>query len=244
MTISLPDCISRLVASSSTPLSKECEENVIALMELRDNSVHYVNVSLDFSRSVQELGTASLRNFINLCGEWFPDEMDLERFNFYLMPLAFMRDVTESDLISLEDNDGDEANFVKYIRKVFAETNNDPSAKYAFSLGIDVKFKKAKTGEVFSVQLSNDPKAVKVQLSTEQIRDKFPYTHTTLCAQLRKRYTDFKLNTLNAKLKEVKNNSKYSYHHSHNLDNPKGSGQWRYPSSILEYFDKIFTRKK
>lgn len=241
MTISLPECLLRLSSSPAVSLSKECHENVIALMELRDNSVHYVNVSLDFSRSVQELGTASLRNFINLCGEWFTDDLDLERFNFYLMPLAFMRDIKESDLIALEESEGDESNFVKYIRKVFNETNNEPSGKYAFSLGIDVKFKKAKTGETLAVQISNDPKAMKVQLSADQIRDKFPYTHTSLCTLLRKRYVDFKLNTLNSQLKEIKRQAKYCYHHSYNLDNPKGSGQWRYASSIVELFDKTFT---
>ena len=62
--------------------------NIQALIELRNSSVHFYNSSPNFTQKLQEIGAASLENFVSLVSEWF--NRDLNEFNFYLMPLSFV----------------------------------------------------------------------------------------------------------------------------------------------------------
>ena len=58
-------------------------DNLVALAEIRDNSIHFVNDDFLLSLKVQELGTASLQNYLYLVKQWFGDK--LSGYNFYLM---------------------------------------------------------------------------------------------------------------------------------------------------------------
>lgn len=54
------------------------------LIEIRNESVHFVHNDLALSAKVQAIGTASLKNFMTLAMNWFG--YDFQKFNFYLMP--------------------------------------------------------------------------------------------------------------------------------------------------------------
>ena len=62
--------------------------NIQALLELRDSSIHFYNRSGAFPVRLQEIGTASLKNFVAATKAWFG--RDMSEFNFYLMPLSFV----------------------------------------------------------------------------------------------------------------------------------------------------------
>jgi hypothetical protein len=62
--------------------------NIQAMLELRDSSIHFYNRSGAFPVRLQEIGTASLRNFVTAAKAWFG--RDMSEFNFYLMPLSFV----------------------------------------------------------------------------------------------------------------------------------------------------------
>ena len=68
-------------------LDERCKANLDLLTEIRDNAVHFVNKTLNFSRRVQEIGTASLRNYVSAISDWFG--LDLSEYNFFLMPMSF-----------------------------------------------------------------------------------------------------------------------------------------------------------
>ncbi len=68
-------------------LEKPCFDNIQALIEVRDNSAHFVNKDLYFGRRILEIGTASLRNYVHLATEWF--QLNLSKYNFFLMPISF-----------------------------------------------------------------------------------------------------------------------------------------------------------
>lgn len=62
--------------------------NIQALLEMRDSSIHFYNRSGAFPVRLQEIGAASLKNFVAATKNWFG--RDMSEFNFYLMPLSFI----------------------------------------------------------------------------------------------------------------------------------------------------------
>jgi hypothetical protein len=76
-----------MVADKKTGLEKAAQENLLALVEIRDNAAHLINKDPYIGRRVQEVGTASLRNYLLLTASWF--KLDLSQYNFFLMPISF-----------------------------------------------------------------------------------------------------------------------------------------------------------
>lgn len=159
------------------------------------------------------------------------------------MPLAFVREITNADILDLNVSPNEEAKFLEYVKQTYSETENDPKNKYAFALSLDVRFRKSKTDKNVAIQIvHNDPTAMKVELSDEQVHSHFPYTYHPLREICSERYSDFKQSIFNDKIKLFKQSSKLSYERRLDPKNPRTSKQYRYASGVLEELDKIFTR--
>ena len=103
--------------------------NIMALIELRDSAIHFYNYSLKFNVRIQEIGTASLKNYVSLYKKWF--NKDLSEFNFYLMPLSFVQARKESDVLLLN---AEEKNFFKYVDELEESSSSD--SEYSIALNI------------------------------------------------------------------------------------------------------------
>lgn len=66
MTIGTAKAMDLLIESGDTHLVGAGQENITILQEIRDNAVHFRNRDHLLSNKVQEVGTASLRNYLNL----------------------------------------------------------------------------------------------------------------------------------------------------------------------------------
>lgn len=84
-------------------IEKAVIDNLIALTEIRDNSIHFVNDDLLLSTKIQELGSASLQNYLQLVSAWYGNV--LSGYNFYLMPLSFFRDFNEAPGVALNSRE-------------------------------------------------------------------------------------------------------------------------------------------
>jgi hypothetical protein len=51
--------------------------NLEALLEMRDSSIHFYNRSGPFSMRLQEIGAASLKNFVAACKSWFGRDLSI-----------------------------------------------------------------------------------------------------------------------------------------------------------------------
>ena len=116
----------------ATPVKK----NVAALCEVRDCAVHFYNRHSLFAIRLQEIGSASVRNFVKVCQDWF--SYDLSRYNFYLMPLSFFPASGTHDGIVLNR---EEKNLVRYIEMMDAA--NDPDSGYAVTVNVELKFSRS-----------------------------------------------------------------------------------------------------
>ncbi len=214
-------------------------DNLISLTEIRDNSIHFVNDDLLLALKVQELGSASLQNYLHLVSDWFGDV--LSGYNFYLMPLSFFRDFNEAPGFALNKNERKVLEFIKNTEKQYDK--EEEIGKYNLTLRIDVKFQKVKSTSGLPVQITNDPNATAVMLSEEDITDKYPWDYDILSTRLSKRYSNFKMNKKYHRIrKNLENNKKFAYHRLLNPKNPNGGKKIFYNPNIQKEFDKHYTK--
>ena len=75
-----------------------------------------------FAQRLQEFGAASVKNFAAAAADWF--KRDLSEFNFYLMPLSFVRLPSRAQAVVLNP---EEKNFLAFVEGLEAK-QDDPAA--------------------------------------------------------------------------------------------------------------------
>ena len=227
-----------IVEDYGVKIDKAVKDNLIAMTEIRDNSIHFVNDDLSLALKIQEIGTASLQNYLHIVKEWFGDV--LSGYNFYLMPLSFFRDFSTANGVSLNTS---EKRLLQFIKETEKEHDEEGVKDFNLTLRIDVKLQKVKSTSGLPVQITNDPTAQKVTLSEEDVTDKYPWDYHILTTRLRKRYSDFKVNADYHNLrKELEKNQNYAHVRFLNPKNPNGGKKTLYNPNIQKEFDKHYTQ--
>ena len=103
----------KLLEDTESGLERGCHDNILALVEIRDNAAHFVNKDLYLGRRVLEVGTASLRNYLQLVTEWF--QIDLSMYNFFLMPISFYHGFEAAEPVSLSSYPDQIQRLLKYL---------------------------------------------------------------------------------------------------------------------------------
>jgi len=160
-------------------------ENISLLMEVRDNAIHFHNVGRDLHKRVQEIGAAALRNFAFAAKQWF--SCDLSQYKFALMPIAFETPAGVIQTIFANETTGAAANVVKLL--------SDQERKFSFEVGkpfnvgveVELRFVRKADPQAMPVIVSpNDPNAIRVTLTEEDVLKRYPLDYRTLCKALRK----------------------------------------------------------
>jgi len=239
LSINLFEAYNIITREFGLKIDKAVHDNLLALTEIRDNSIHFINNDINIAIKIQEIGTASLQNYLHLVNEWFGNV--LAKYNFYLMPISFFRDFNQASGISLNTK---EKNLLNYIRKVEEKYDQKDVSNYNLTLRIDLKFQKVKSTTGLPVTISpNDPTATIVQLSEEDINDKYPWNYDVLTTRCSKRYSDFKINTKYHKLrKKFELDQIYAYQRLLDPSNPNSSKKTFYNSNILKEFDQHYIK--
>src|SRR5271154_1778439 len=77
-------------------------------------AIHFINASPRLSKQVLEIGTACLRNFIELGKQWL--KLDLSSYSLYLMPIGFLPSA-EATAISLAQDEQKVVNYLATLMK-------------------------------------------------------------------------------------------------------------------------------
>lgn len=214
-------------------LSKSIRSNIEALIELRDNSIHFINMK-SISKPVQELGFATIRNYMNFIKEK-NIEIDLTDYNFYLMPLAYIDKKIDINSISTDET----KRYIEYIKGLMASKTEDD---YDIAISIDVNFNKSSTLDAIPVTLSKD--GMPIYLSDDQMRSRFPLTYKEVTRKCKTRYRDFKQNKVfNGYMKSIKEDIHLAHERKLDEKNPKSAKTTFYSSNIWQELDKYYTRK-
>lgn len=237
-TIGLGKAIVVLDGKAMDRLPAVVKTNLDGLIEVRDNACHFINEAIALAKRVQELGTACILNYVNLVKKWFGD--DLTRYNFFLMPIGFIKAPTHASAVTLTQN---EKNLLAYLISLDQTTTGTENDDFSVSLRVDLSFHRQKVEGAVPVQVTTDPTATKVILSEEDIRQQYPWDYDALTTRLSSRYADFKLNQKYHNIrKSLQTGPKFV--HTRFLDpaNPKSAKKDYYNPNILQLFDQHYTR--
>jgi len=238
-TMSLSYLVSTLDKDASTRLSPAIKSNLDALTEIRDNAIHFVNPCPQLSKRVLEIGTASVRNYIDLAQKWF--EEDFSEYSLFLMPIGFVPGPGTITGISPSE---DELRVLEYIESLITEHDYEKSGGYSVAIEIDISMKRTSGDSMVEVALSDDPNAIQVHLSEEDIRKKYPWDYEELSNRLCNRYVDFvRNNKYHSIRKPLHNDPKYVKVRMLDPGNPNSSKKNFYNPNILRVFDRHYTKK-
>lgn len=241
MTIGIDSCID-VLTKNGIAIPDPVRKNLEALTEIRDNAVHYINASPQLSKQVLEIGTACLRNFIELGKLWM--DLDLSSYSLYLMPIGFLP-LEAATAMTISNH---EQKVVNYLAGVIKNGYGAPDQDYHVSLDVNISFKRISVTSAAAVIVTNDPtdpNATKVTLSEEDIRKQYPWDYATLTQKLSNRYMDFKGNAkYHALRKKIVANPQFMKTRFLDPDKTSGLRKDFYNPNIVAEFDKSYTRKK
>lgn len=212
--------------------------NLQALIEMRDTSVHFYNHGSAFSIRLQEIGAASLRNFVALVVQWF--ERDLSEFNFYLMPLAFVAPPANVKALVLNR---EEKKFLSFV-DTLEDSAGLGDERFSVSVNVEVKYTRSKAKDALRFRFSRDSEAIEVQLTEEQFRNRYPLDYKELTQKCRERFADFKLDKKYHRLrKEMREDHRFGFCRQLDPGNPKSAKTWFFSYAILNEFAKHYQEK-
>lgn len=231
-TISISEALSRL--SNQKLISLNLYQSIDAIIELRDNAVHFVNEKV-LVKEIQELGFACIKNYISVIKKWELD-IDLSSYNFYLMPLAYIDSKVFSDAIIPNESK-------KYIDFILSKLKDKDSVDDEFDIAISIDINFNKSNSFDGLGFNYDKDGLKINLSEEDIRLRFPLTHGAIIKKAKLRYLDFKADTkFLSLLKTIKMNSNLHYLRKLDPKNLKENGRPFYSSNIWQELDKHYKR--
>ncbi len=238
-TVSLFVAYDLIINEYGDKLDNLVRKNLEALIEIRDNSVHFLNKEFELKRKIFEIGTASLKNYLNLVIKWFG--IDLSKYNFFLMPMAFIRDFHKAKVVSLTLQ---EKKLIKFVENLQSKVEDDETKDFNLALEVSVHLKRASsTTTTNTITISNDPNAPVVRISEEDIREKYPWDYAVLTTRLKKRYQSFKCNQdYHGIRKPLESDERYCNTRLLDPGNPSSSKKIFYNPNILKEFDKHYNK--
>lgn len=231
-TISIMETLS--ILDNQKYLPTNLSDNIEALIELRDNSIHFANMD-DISRQIQELGFACIKNYITLIKEK-KIEIDISNYNFYLMPLAYVSSNMVSESVLTEET----KNYLTLVKSKIAKEESDQN--YDIAITIDIDFKKGSSFD--GLGFTYDKDGIRVALTEENIRKRYPWDNAELIRRCKMRYSDFIQNkNWNAQRNEIKNDAKLYRVRLLDPGNPKSAKKGFYSTNVFSYLDSYYTKK-
>lgn len=237
-TLTLGQAIVELDKKAPTRLSPAIKANLDALIAIRDTAVHYIHASPLLGKRVLEIGTACVKNFIELGKRWFA--IDLSTDHFYLMPIGFLSAPGTATAVSISN---EEERLVEYLSKLVSSFALEAGADFHVALEVNLSFKRTPTDAVASVRITNDPNAPQVAITEEDIRSRYPWDYDELTRRLRQRYIDFVTNQKYHSIrKPLMSDKRYTNPRYLDPGNPRSAKKDFYNPNILSEFDKHYTR--
>ena len=238
---SLAFLAAKLVEDADSGLERGCHDNILALIEIRDNAAHFLNKDLYLGRRVLEVGTPALRNYLQLATEWF--QLDLSVYNFFLMPISFYHGFEAAEPAAV-------SNYPEQIKKLLAyldsleERDNETEGTQHVALRLETKLVRGKDASCVAFRWTDDPDAPAVTVREEDVLKNYPLTYRELTDTIKRRYDNFLENEEYHTLrKQLQQENKYSIERVLNPSNPKSSRQRFFNPNILQEFDKHYQRR-
>lgn len=241
VTIGIFKAYDLLVNEYKDSLDAAVRANIEALVEIRDNAIHFFNGDdVGLALGVHEIGAATIKNYLGLVRQWFG--IDLSNYRLFLMPLAFLSSPTRAEGITLNK---EENSFLAYLDAIKTQRTDDVTNDFNVALTIDIRVRRSKDPAATAMIMSNAPEAIPITVDEENIREQYPWDYDVLTARLGKRYSDFKLNQKYHSIRRpLESDRKYCRERLLDPAKPNGMKKRFYNANILTVFDENYTRLK
>lgn len=240
-TISLGKAADLVRQFKTRNIDERCQDNLHVLAEIRDTAIHLRHVGAGLGKRIQEVGSAALKNYVRAAEQWF--NVDLSRFNFFLMPLAFHSPVAIVESLTSKQPPSAEK-LLKYIAELEKQHPSDEKKDFNVTLQVELRLVRTSDKSAITLQISKDANAPKIQISEEDFQRAYPWTYADLTKRLRQRYSDFLENAkYHGARKPLEADDQYCRTRYLVPGNPKTPKTRFYNPNILAEFDKHYKRK-
>jgi len=230
----------KLITAGQLP--EQVWRNLEALIEIRDNSVHFYNRSETLRQAIQEIGMACIRNYVNLCKAWFA--CDFSQYNLVIMPLSFASPPTETEAVVLNS---EERRFISFLERltVTPRDRSEAVSDYSVAVNVDLRFVRSKSEQALRVAVGHEPGLPEIRLTEEQVLERYPWTYEELVKECRRRYSDFKATPSFYSVRQpLMSNRRYCHTRFLDPDKPAGTKKTFYSPLILEVLDQYYSKSE
>lgn len=228
-------------AFSKLNLPNGLKAQLETLIEIRDNAIHFFNESKLFDKKLIEVGTATLKSYVEMLSSWF--NRSTSEYNLFLIPIAF--DIpTKFDTNVVANESENHKRLLEYIAKQ-ESTYNTKDNSHRISLVVEVKFARNTTG--IPIHSTKDGSGTLISIDSEEnFKNKYPWSwQDHLLPKLKERYLDFKQDkNFKIILKHLKNNESFVGERFLDWNKKTGTKKTFYSPNILKEFDKHYTKKQ
>ena len=226
----LPYTIKFMEALKQVSIHENVRDNLLGVNAMRNEVAHIGILSREFKENVLRYGSASIINFGKLYQDWFHKPIEIP----YLVPIAF---VGKAEIVALNKGDIRQRQLLNYLSQLVGSADTS-DINYSVSLNLTVSLNPIFEGGG-TIRVINDPNALQVRISDDQVTEKYPWTYKDLISECKRRYVDFKMDDVFHELmRQIKNDGNCAYERKLDPKNTKTTSQWRYKSeTALELLD-------
>lgn len=235
----LSQLVNELEGDPSRHLPPAVRKNLLALTEIRDNAAHFINPGPRLAKQVLEIGTASVKNYVELASRWF--QRDFARYKLYLMPIGFVGAPGKATAVQMSAQEG---NLMDYLESLMAEDASGSSKGFHVALDVNIAVKRSSGGAVAGeYRVTTDPAAPALRVEEEDILRAFPWDYGELTRRLKLRYKNFLQNKRYHEIrKALKSDERLVRTRFLDPKSSKGPKKEFYNPNIVAEFDKHYIR--
>lgn len=241
MTIGIERCWNLVAGYSENSIDENCIANIQALMEIRDNAIHFVATDALLRKKLTEISLAAVRNYVEAAQAWF--SVTFSDLNIASIPISFDLDQKEVDAIAKKSAPA-VTKFLTHMKKVEEELPRDLSP-YSFTVRVDFDLIKNKEeSAIKSAIVSPSEAELTVRLERDTVPPGFTLTYQNLTKKMKERYTNFKQNRdFHVLMNHIKSDEKLCYERYLDPLRRKGTKKVYFNPNVLKVFDLHYSKK-
>jgi hypothetical protein len=163
--------------------------------------VHFVNDDPDLAARVHEIGAASVINYVHVVADWFDHR--LESYRFAILPLSF-EGVTGARALNPARRNTHTTNLLAYIERAFAASSGSADGRFSVAVRLETRIVGARSPDAISIKFGAGPDSVKVELTEDNFRRRWPHDYMRMVALVKKRVPGLLVNkTFHAIVKQL-----------------------------------------
>ncbi|MBR2997853.1 MAG: DUF3644 domain-containing protein [Bacilli bacterium] len=214
-------------------ISLNLYENLKLLIEIRDNSIHFLNDNSMLKYKLYTVCIAAVKNFYRLIENWFPS-FDLSKYNFFITPINFDSFVENIEPVNLEVA---QKNFINYID--LTSSVADEADDYNICVKLDLKFTKVSSNADLLIQYATEGKPINVELNDAMFKKMYPLDYKKMVKIVKEKY-NLKINPSFNKVKSILQTNETCCKARYLDPEKKGTPRYYYnPNFINKIYEQI-----